>query len=125
MPRLMLAAYFYGPKKVITMIVNIFISLITTRMQDLRGSRDSAVGTALSPGRPRYRISSPCRGRIFLLSTLSRLVLGLIQPIQWATGALPSGIKRPKREADNSLPTSAEVQNTWICTSTKPHAFVA
>jgi hypothetical protein len=32
-------------------------------------------------------------------------------PIQWVPGAF-SGLKRPKREADNSPPTSAEVKKT-------------
>jgi hypothetical protein len=29
-------------------------------------------------------------------------------------------INRPGREADHSLPSSAEVKNTWSCTSTPP-----
>jgi hypothetical protein len=33
------------------------------------------------------------------------------------------GIKRPGREADHSPPTSANVKNTWIHTSTPPYAF--
>jgi hypothetical protein len=35
------------------------------------------------------------------------------------TGALSPEVKRPGREADDS-PTSAEVKNTWIYTSTHP-----
>jgi len=31
-------------------------------------------------------------------------------PIQWATGALFLGLKRPGREADHSSPSSAEVK---------------
>jgi hypothetical protein len=31
-------------------------------------------------------------------------------PIQWAKGALFLGVKRPEREADHSLPSSAEVK---------------
>jgi hypothetical protein len=30
------------------------------------------------------------------------------------TGALPSRIKQPGREADHSPPTSAEVKKTWV-----------
>jgi hypothetical protein len=30
------------------------------------------------------------------------------------------GVKRPGREADHSRPSSAEVKNTWIYTSTPP-----
>jgi hypothetical protein len=46
-------------------------------------------------------------------------------PIHWVTGELSTGIKRPGREADHSPPTSADVKNTWICTSTPPYVFVA
>jgi hypothetical protein len=45
--------------------------------------------------------------------------------IQWLRGALPSGIKQPGRETDHSLPTSAEVKNTWIYTSTTLYVFMA
>jgi len=34
------------------------------------------------------------------------------------TGALSPGVKRPGREADHSPPSSAEVKNAWIYTST-------
>jgi hypothetical protein len=61
----------------------------------------------------------PVEGKIFLLSTSSRPVLGPTQPpIQWILGALSSGVKQPGRETNHSLPTSAEVKNTWIYTST-------
>jgi hypothetical protein len=45
--------------------------------------------------------------------------------IQWVTGALSSGVKLPGREADHSPPTSVEVKNTWIYTSTPPYALMA
>jgi hypothetical protein len=35
-----------------------------------------------------------------------------------------SGEKRKKREADHSAPTSAEVKNTWVYTSTSPYVSV-
>jgi hypothetical protein len=51
--------------------------------------------------------------RIFLFIAASRPVLGPTQtPIQWV-----SWVKRPGREADHSLPSSAEV-NEWSYTST-------
>jgi hypothetical protein len=36
-----------------------------------------------------------------------------------------SGIKWQEREADLSSPTSAEVKNTWVYTSTPPYFFMA
>jgi hypothetical protein len=41
-------------------------------------------------------------------------------PVQWASGALSPGVKRPGHEVDHSPPTSAEVKKVWIYTST-PH----
>jgi hypothetical protein len=71
------------------------------------------------------RSSSPGRLKNFLFSTSSRPVLGLTQPpIQWVTGALSPGVKRPGRESDYSPPTSVEVKKTLISTSTSPYAFV-
>jgi hypothetical protein len=43
-------------------------------------------------------------------------------PASYPMGAV---VKRPGREADHSPPTSAEVKNTWIYTSTPPYAFMA
>jgi len=39
-------------------------------------------------------------------------------PIQWVTEALSLGVKRMGRAADHSPPSSAEVKNVWIYTST-------
>jgi hypothetical protein len=56
---------------------------------------------------------------IFLFTTLSRTALGPAQPpIQWISGVLSLGAKRPRREADHSPPSSAEVKNVWSYTST-------
>jgi hypothetical protein len=80
----------------------------------------------LRAGRPRGRSSSPGRVKNFLFSTLSRPVLGFTRPpIQWVSGALLKGIKRPGRECDHSPPTSAEVKKMWIYISTPPYAFMA
>jgi hypothetical protein len=44
-------------------------------------------------------------------SIVSRLPLGpTLPPIQWVTGALSAGVKRPKR-ADHSPPRCVEVKN--------------
>jgi hypothetical protein len=80
----------------------------------------------LRAGGPWGRSSSPSSGKIFLLSTSSRPVLGPTQlPIQWVPRALSPGVKWPGREADHSAPTSAEVKTTWIYTSTPPYVFMA
>jgi hypothetical protein len=48
---------------------------------------------------------------IFLFTTAFRTVLGPTQLlIQWVSGALSPGIKRPVREANHSLPSIAEVK---------------
>jgi hypothetical protein len=48
---------------------------------------------------------------IFLFTAASRTVLWPTQPpIQWVTGALSLGVKRPGHEADHSPPSSAEVK---------------
>jgi hypothetical protein len=72
----------------------------------------------LRAGRRRGWSSSPDRITNFLLSTSSRLALEPIQPpTQWIAAALSPGIKRSRREADHSPPTSAKVKKMWIYTS--------
>jgi len=45
---------------------------------------------------------------------ISRTALGPTQPpIQWVTGALSLGVKRPGHEADHSPPSSTEVKE-WV-----------
>jgi hypothetical protein len=56
---------------------------------------------------------------IFLFTTESIPTLGPTQPpIQSVSDSLSLEIKRQLHEADHSLPSSAEVKNTWIYTST-------
>jgi hypothetical protein len=48
---------------------------------------------------------------IFLFTTVFRTVLRLGKPpIQWVPGTLSLGVKQPEREADHSLPSTAEVK---------------
>jgi hypothetical protein len=55
---------------------------------------------------------------IYLFITVSRLASGPTQPpIQWVPGALSLGVNLPGREADLSLPSTAEVKNAWSYTS--------
>jgi hypothetical protein len=80
----------------------------------------------LRAGSPRGRSSSPGRVKNYLFSKSSRLALRSTQPpIQLVPGALSPGVKRTGREADHSPPTSAEVEEMWIYTSTPPYAFTA
>jgi hypothetical protein len=46
-------------------------------------------------------------------------------PMQYVSGALSLGVKRPGREADHSPPASAEIKKMWIYTFTPPYAFMA
>jgi hypothetical protein len=41
-------------------------------------------------------------------------------PTQTISGALSLGVKRPRREADHSFLSSAEVKNAWSYTSAPP-----
>jgi hypothetical protein len=89
--------------------------------------RDSSVGIVTNYGLDeKGRSSSPGRVKNFLFSTSPMPALGSTQsPIEWVPGALPTGEKRPEREADHSPPDSAEVKKMWISTSTLPYAFMA
>jgi len=45
--------------------------------------------------------------------------LGRIQPpIHWVPGDLSLGVQQTGREVDHSPPSSVEIKNVWICTST-------
>jgi hypothetical protein len=84
-------------------------------------SRDSLVGIALGYG---LGFDSRRGLEIFLFATESRPALGPTQPpIQWVAGALSLGVKL--READHSPPSSAEINNAWIYTSTPKYVFMA
>jgi hypothetical protein len=63
---------------------------------------------------------------IFLFTTSSRLALRPTQsPMQWVPGTLSLGLKRPGREANNSILSSAEVKNAWGYTSIPQYALMA
>jgi hypothetical protein len=69
----------------------------------------SRCSDGLQTGRPGF---DSRHGKIFLVSTASRPVLGPIHPpAQWVSGTTSPGVKRPGREADHSPPFSAEVKN--------------
>jgi hypothetical protein len=51
--------------------------------------------------------------------------LGPTQPIQWVPGTVSLGVKRPRREAEHSPPSSTEVKYAWSYTSTPPYVFMS
>jgi hypothetical protein len=63
---------------------------------------------------------------IFFFTTASRTALEPTQPpIQWVSGALSLGIKRPGREPDHSPHLVPRSKNEWSYTSTPQYAFMA
>jgi hypothetical protein len=53
------------------------------------------------------------------------MALGPTQPpIQWVAGTLSLGVKRPRREADHTPPSSTEVNNAWSYTSTPLYVYM-
>jgi hypothetical protein len=90
----------------------------TVRRAYYNERRDSSDAIATGCGLDEFRV--PVGSRIF---TSSRPVLGPTQPpLHWYWGG---GAVFPGREAENSLPTSAEVKQTGIYASTPPYAFIA
>jgi hypothetical protein len=61
----------------------------------------------------------------FHFSTPFRLALETTQlMIQWVQGALSLGVQQLGCEIDHSPPASAEVQKTWVQTSTPTYVFM-
>jgi hypothetical protein len=79
---------------------------------------DSAVGVAIGYGQEGRGVEVQVPVGIFFSSLHHLHHLGPTQPhIKWVPGAISPGVKRPGPEADHSHLASAEVKNTWICTS--------
>jgi hypothetical protein len=90
-------------------------------MCPLFGSRGSAVDIAdcYYVDGQEFGLRVLVRARFSLLHVV-QTGFGLTQPhVQCVPGALSPG-----REIDHSSPTSAEVKNTWIYTSTPPYALM-
>jgi hypothetical protein len=91
-----------------------------------RGRQESQYSDCLWAGQPWGQCLSPSGGKIFLLSTSSRLGLGPTHtPIQWIWGAFSLGVKQTGHETDHSPPTSAKVKNMWMYASTPSYVFMA
>jgi hypothetical protein len=89
--------------------------------------RDSAVGIATGyelEGRE-IVVRVPVRARFFPLHIIQ--TDSEVQPASYTRVPATHSpvVKRPKREAGHSPPTSAEVKNTWIYTSSPPYVFMA
>jgi hypothetical protein len=74
----------------------------------------------------RVGVRDPVRGQDFYRFHVVRACSGAYPAsCRMDTGAFPPGAKRQGREADHWPPTSAEVKNTLIYTSTPPCVFMA
>jgi hypothetical protein len=111
-PRVYCAVRISGIAVLISNGVNVFSHI----KFHLKPGQLSRYSDWLRAGRPRDQSWGPGRGKFFLLSMSSKPVLGPTQPaIQWLQRALP-GVKQPRREADHSPPSSAEVKNCGAVT---------
>jgi hypothetical protein len=89
-------------------------------------SRDSSVGTALCYGLDdrAARVRFPAGAGNLSFTTASRTALGPTQPpIQWVTGAIFLGVKRPVRETDHSSPSMPRSKNEWRYIPIPQYAF--
>jgi hypothetical protein len=81
-------------------------------------SLDSTFGIGLAVGWVDEGFD-PYWSKNFFFSMSFRPVLRLTQPPdRWVPGALSLGVKQPRRGADHSPRTCAEVKKMWICKST-------
>jgi hypothetical protein len=82
-------------------------------------SRNSALGTETKLWATQSGVRSPA-GEIDLSLLRNAQVDSGAHPASYAmdTGSLFFGVKRPRRETDNSLPSNAEVKNEWSYTFT-------
>jgi hypothetical protein len=91
------------------------------------GSRDSAVGIATGYGLDGRGVGVrvPVGARFSPLHVVQTGPGASPASYPMGSGSSFPGVKRPGREADDSPPTNAEVNNTWIYTSTPLYVFVA
>jgi hypothetical protein len=92
------------------------------------GSRDMSVGIATGYGLDDQEGGSSRPGRVKKNSLLYIVQTGSgVHPTSYPmdTGGSYPEVKRQGREADHSPPTSAEVKELWIYTSTPIYVFMA
>jgi hypothetical protein len=96
----------------------------------MKKSRDSSVGIALGYGLDDRgsRVRFPAGpGNFSLHHRLRNGSKAHPPPIQWVSGALSLGLKRPGREADHSPPSTAEVKECvelYLHSPIRPHGVV-
>jgi hypothetical protein len=96
---------------IIIIIIIIVVVVVVVVIIIIIESRDSSVIQRWATGWMIGEFESGQGLGIFLFTTVSIPALGPTQPpIQWVPGAPSLGIKRPRREADHSLPSSAEIK---------------
>jgi hypothetical protein len=88
-----------------------------------------------SNSKPRRKLATGWRTEWSEFDSRYGQKLSLLHVVQTGSGAHPAylmgnggsfpGVKRPGREADHSPPTSAEVKNTWLYTSTPPYVYIS
>jgi hypothetical protein len=90
-------------------------------------SRDSSVGIATGYGLEDHGVweFESRLGQKFSLLHIVQTGSG-VHPTSYTmnTGSSFPGVKRQRREADHSPPTSSEVKKMWIYTSTPPYVFM-
>jgi hypothetical protein len=108
--------------------INYFISIRFNIISFLSiGSRDSVVGIATGYGLDDQEVGVrvPVGSRVFSSPHRPHRLWGPPSILSNGYRGFSWGVKRPRREVDHSPPTSAEVNKTWIHTSTPPFAFMA
>jgi hypothetical protein len=89
----------------------------------LWGGRDSVVGIATGYRLDEWGLDFESQwGQEFSVLHVVQTGSG-VHPTSYPMGT--QGVKRPRREADHSPPTSPEVKKMSIYTSTPPYAFMA
>jgi hypothetical protein len=113
-------------QKTITWKLQISRDVLSTTVA--KQNRDSSVGIALGYGLDGRvsRVRFPVGAGNFSLHHRVQNGSGA-HPASYPMGTRGSflGVKRPRREADHSPPSSAEVKNAWSYTSTPQYAFMA
>jgi hypothetical protein len=94
------------------------------RKNEFKNDREKALHW-LRDRRPRGPSSNPGRGKISFFLNVVQTGSGA-HPAIYSTGIGGSflGVKRPGRQTDHSLPTSAEVKKRWVYISTPPYVML-